>query len=154
MIDSVCCALIVSKVLCILQLKSQIDQVRIGKVLRLKQGNRLTHWQTIIHQGPQTDIDKTTDVDEVAFSKLQIGQNDLKEEMIEVTDALVQSPLTETSRDMTGKNDGKELSEAERKFQQEEEKYDLYQGIHVGQLSEEEEESDTESDSSTYSYFT
>ena len=101
---------------------------------------------------PKTDIDKTTDVNKVAFSKLKIGQSNLKEEPIEMTDALVPPSLTETPRDMSGKNNGKELSEAERKLQQEEEKYDLCQRIYMGQLSEE-EESDTESDDSTYSYF-
>ena len=35
---------------------------------------------------PQTDIDQKRDVDEIAFSKLQIRQSDLKEEPVEVTD--------------------------------------------------------------------
>ena len=95
---------------------------------------------------------KKTDVDEVGFSKLQIGQSDLKEEPKKVTDSLVPPPLTETPEDMAGKNDSKELSEAERKLQQEEENYKQYQRIYMGQLSEE-EESDTASDCSTYSYF-
>ena len=50
---------------------------------------------------------------------------------------------------MTGKKDGKELSEAERKLQWEEESYKQYQRLYVGQLSEE-EESDTESYCSAY----
>ena len=91
---------------------------------------------------PQTDIDKATDIDKVAFSKLQIRQGHPKDELIEVTDSLIPPPLTETPGDMTGKNNSKELSEAERKLQQEEEKYDLYQQIYIGKLSEE-EESDT-----------
>ena len=44
------------------------------------------------------------------------------------------------------------LSKAERKLQQEEEKYKLDQRVYVGKLSEE-EESDTESECSGYSYF-
>ena len=102
---------------------------------------------------PQTDIDKTTDINEVAFSKLHIGQSNLKEEPKEMADSLIPLPLTETPGDITGKNDSKELSEVERKLQQKEEKYKLYQTIYMGQLSEE-EESDTESDGLTYSYFT
>ena len=101
---------------------------------------------------PLTDIDKTTDVSEVAFSKLQIGQSNPMEELIEVTDSLIPPPLTETPGDMTERNDSQELSEVERKLQQEEEKYKLYERIYVGQLSEE-EESDTESDNLTYCYF-
>ena len=42
---------------------------------------------------PQTDIDKTTDIDKVPFSKLQIRQSDPKEELIEVTDSLIPPPL-------------------------------------------------------------
>ena len=101
---------------------------------------------------PQTNIDKTMDVNEIALSKLQIRQSDPKEEPIEVTDSLIPPPLTETPGGMTGKNDRKELLEVERKIQQEEEKYELYQRIYIGQLTEE-EESDTESDGSTYRYF-
>ena len=72
-------------------------------------------------------------------------------ELIEVTDSLIPPPPTETPEDMTGKNDGKELSETERKLQQEEESYDQYQRIYVGQLSEE-VESDTELDCSTHKH--
>ena len=59
------------------------------------------------------------------------------EEPIEVTDSLIQPPLMKTPEDTAGKNDSKELSEAERKLQQEEESYDQYQRIYMGQLSEE-----------------
>ena len=60
--------------------------------------------------------------------------------------------MTKTPEDMVENNDSDELSEAERKLHQEEEKCKLYQRVYVGQLSEE-EESDTESDCSGYSYF-
>ena len=73
---------------------------------------------------PQTDIDQTTDVNEVAFSKLKIRQSNPKEELIEVTDSLIPPPLIVTPEDMEGKNGSKELSEAERKLQQEEESYE------------------------------
>ena len=53
---------------------------------------------------------------------------------------------------MVKKNDSNELSKAERKQQQEEEKYEVYQRTYIGQLSEE-GESNTESDCSGYSYF-
>ena len=52
---------------------------------------------------------------------------------------------------MEEKNDSDELSEAERK-QQQEQKFTVYQRIYVAQLSEE-EESETELDYSGYSYF-
>ena len=114
-----------------------------------KQTNTLTD-----HNTPrlQTDIDQTSDVNKVAFSKLQFRQSNAKEELIEVTDSLIPPPPTETPEDMAGKNNSEELSEAERKLQQEEESYKQYHRVYMRQLSEE-EESDTESDSSTYSYF-
>ena len=102
---------------------------------------------------PQTDFDQATDVNKVAFSKLQIGHSNLKEELIEVTDSLIPPPLTEIPEDRAGENDSEELSKVERKLQQEEECYKWYQRVYVGQLSED-KESDTESDGSTYSYFT
>ena len=39
--------------------------------------------------GSQTDNDKITDTNEVAFSKLQIGQSNPKEELIEMADPLI-----------------------------------------------------------------
>ena len=76
---------------------------------------------------PQTDNDKATDIDEVAFSKLQIGQSDPKEEPIEMTDSLFTPPsVMETPGDMTGNTDKEELFKAEKRLQHEEEKYDLY----------------------------
>ena len=62
-------------------------------------------------------------------------------------------PLTETPADMTGNMNGEELLEAEKRLQKEEQKYNLYRRVYVGQLSEE-KESDTDSDCLTYSYFT
>ena len=83
---------------------------------------------------PQTNIDQTTDIDEVAFSKLQIRQSDPKEEMIEVMRSLTPPPppAIETPGDMTGNTKGEELSKVEKRLQKEEEKYDLYGRVYVG----------------------
>ena len=37
-------------------------------------------------------MEQTTDIDEVPFSKLHMGQDDQKEEPLEVTESLVQPP--------------------------------------------------------------
>ena len=122
----------------------------VTKAKAREDNNTLIYYNT---PRPKTNNDQRTDVDEVAFIKLQIRQSDLREELIEVTYSLIPPPPTETPEDTIGKNGGEELSEIERKLQLEEESYKQYQRIYVGQLSEQ-EESDTESDCSTYSYFT
>ena len=69
---------------------------------------------------PLTNNDKIIDIDEVASSNLQIRQSDPKEELIEVMKSLTPPlPLTETPRDMTGKTNGEELSEAKKRLQKE-----------------------------------
>ena len=142
MTDLVCHAHIVSRVLCILHLKSQIGQTRITdgntKAKAREQNDSLIDFN---EPKPQTNIDQTTDIDKVAFSKLQIRQSDPKEEPIEVTNSLIPPPppVTEIPGDMTGNTNGEELSEAEKRLQKEEEKYDLYGRVYVGQLSKEEE---------------
>ena len=104
---------------------------------------------------PQAYIDQTTDIDKVAFSKLQIRKSNLKEEPIEVMNSLIPPPppMTETPGDTTGNTNREKLSEAEKRLQKEEEKYDLYGRVYVGQLSKK-VESDKHLDCSTYSYFT
>ena len=62
---------------------------------------------------PQTDIDQKTDVKEIAFSKLQVRQSDLKEELLELTDLLIPPPLMKMPEDMVEKNNSNELSEVE-----------------------------------------
>ena len=62
-------------------------------------------------------------------------------------------PVTETPGEVIEDTNREELLEVEKRFQQEEEKYDLYKRVYVGQLSEG-EESNTDSDYLTYSYFT
>ena len=95
---------------------------------------------------PQTIIDQTTDIDEVAFSKLQIGWSDSREEPKNVMKSLIPPPQ------VTGNINGEELSQAEKRLQKEEEKYDLHRRVYVGQLSEE-EKSYMDTDSLTYIYF-
>ena len=64
-----------------------------------------------------------TDIDEIAFSKMQIRQSDLKKEPIELTDSLIaQPPMMEIPGDMTGNIDREELLEAEKRLHQKEEK--------------------------------
>ena len=52
------------------------------------------------------------DIDEVPFSKLQIGQDDCKEESLEVMELLVLPPTLEASEDTT-KNMDEGLREVE-----------------------------------------
>ena len=90
-------------------------------------------------------MEETTFIDKVAFSKLQIRQSDLKEELIEVMKSLIPPPqVTETPDDVTEHTNGEELLEAEKRLQKEEE-YKLYDRIYVRQLSME-EESDMDTD--------
>ena len=97
----------------------------------------------------QTNIDQTTDIDKVAFSKLQSRQSNPNKELIDVTNSLIPPtlPATETPGDMTGNTNGEELSEVEKRLQKAEEKYNLYRRVYVGQLSKE-KESDMDLDGS------
>ena len=69
-----------------------------------------------------------------------------------MTDSLIVPPMTKIPKDTVEKRNSNELSKVDRKLQEEEEKYELYQRLYVGQFSEE-EESNTESDCLGYSYF-
>ena len=100
---------------------------------------------------PQPNINQKTDIDGLALSKMQIGQNDSKEEQVNVTELLIPLLTTKALEEMTEKTDD-ELTKVEKRDQQEEEKYMMYQRTYIGQLSEE-EESNTESDYSGSSYF-
>ena len=101
MTDLVCHALTVSRVLCILHLKSQIGQECIGDGTKTKAREQTGMLMNNNTPRPQIDIDKTADIDEVAFDKLQIRQSSVKKELIEVTDSLIPPPPTETPGDMT-----------------------------------------------------
>ena len=79
---------------------------------------------------PHTDIDQKMDLDEISLSKLQIRQSDLKEELVEVIDSLILPPMTKAPEDTVEKNNSDELSETERK--QQEEKYKVYQRTYMG----------------------
>ena len=102
---------------------------------------------------PKTDTIQTTDIDEIPFSKLQIGQDIQKEEPLEVMESLVLlSPATETSEDMAKNTDREVLMEAEGRLQREEEKSEMSDQIYMGQVSDE-EDSDMDTDESNYTYF-
>ena len=60
--------------------------------------------------------------------------------------------MTEALEEATENTNGEELLEAEKRLQREEENYELYDRIYVGQLSNE-EESNTDTNRSTYTYF-
>ena len=100
----------------------------------------------------QTDIDQKMDVDGLALNKLQIGQNDPKEEQVDVTESLIPPLTTKALEKMAEKTDNDVLTKVEKRDQQQEERYVVYQRTYVGQLIEE-EESDRESDYSGYRYF-
>ena len=97
-------------------------------------------------------MEQTMDIDEVAFSKLQIRQSNLKEEPLKVITSLIPPPTTEASADAMENTDGEGLSEAEKRLQRGEEQYELYNRIYVGQLSDD-EESNMDTNGSTYTYF-
>ena len=60
---------------------------------------------------------------------------------------MVREKLVQSNKDEN--TNGEELSEVKKRHQKEEEKYQLYERIYVGQLSEE-EESDTDTDKLIY----
>ena len=145
----VCHDHIASRMLCILCLRTQIGQVKTGMVLR-EQSKSLIDFND---SKPQTNMEQTTDIDEVAFSKLQIRQSDPREELLEMTKSLIPPPpATEVPEKAKENTNREELSEVEKKLQREEEQYELYDKIHMGQLSNK-EESNTDTDSLTYTYF-
>ena len=123
MTDLVCHALIASRVLCILHPKNQTGPAKIGMVPKLKQKTETNSLMNYNMPKPQTDIDQQTDVDEVAFSKLQIRQSDLMEEPVEVTDLLILPLMTKAPEDTVDKIDSNKLSKVERKQEEEEEKH-------------------------------
>ena len=81
------------------------------------------------------------------MDKVCLEHDNPQEEQIQVTDLLIPPPTMDKEEKATTE----EKTDAETRYQQEEEKYKLQKKIYVGQLSE--EESDTSSDYSGYSYF-
>ena len=67
---------------------------------------------------PQIKTEQTTDIYDVAFSKLQTGQSNPWEEPLEVTKSLIPPPpVMDTSEEVTADANGNELSEAEKRLQ-------------------------------------
>ena len=102
------------------------------------------------------DKNETVMTDDIPFTKLTIQSDDLDEESPEVMDTLIPLPellagipATDTARsgDSTEMH-YKMLTEQELRLQREEEKYAIY----ISMLRRE-EESDTETNTDTYSYF-
>ena len=108
---------------------------------------------------PQSEPNPRTEIDKLDINKLNIEQDSPKEEQVEVTDSLVPLPTSEEEKatmegtmEETMEETTEELTEAEERYQLKEENCALYQRVYVGQLSDE-EQSDTGSDYSGYSYF-
>ena len=99
------------------------------------------------------DTEKVTDIDEVPFHKLNLGQDEQKEgEPLEVTESLVLSPSDSANMEGTTKDEEEGLMKVEVRLQREEEKFEMYDKIYVGLLSKE-ETSNMETDELMYSYF-
>ena len=82
---------------------------------------------------PQTSEEQTTDIDKVAFSKLQTGHSDLKGEPLEVMKSLIPPPSTkETLGNMTENTGGEGLMEVERRLQREKKRYEVNDRIYMG----------------------
>ena len=100
----------------------------------------------------KTDTEEITDIVEIPFSKLQIGQDGNKEELLQVMESLVLPPSTLATLEYTIEYTDKGLTEVEVKLQREEEKFEMYYRICDGPLSDE-EDSDMETEKSTCMYF-
>ena len=112
----VCHAHIVSRVLCILHPKSDWSSEDWDgtKAKAREQNNSLIDFND---PKPQTNVEQTTDIDQVTFCNLQIGQRDLKEELIEVMTSLIPPPqVTETPGEVPENTNGEELLKQRRGF--------------------------------------
>ena len=139
-------------------LKSKIGQVKIGIKQRQRQKKEtgetilLLDWELL---KPQCEPDPTTDIAKLDIGKLNIEQDSPKEKQVKVTDSLILLSMSEEEKATMGETTEETtegLTEMEKRYQLEEEKYALHQKVYVGQLCNE-EESDTESDYSGYSHF-
>ena len=81
------------------------------------------------------------------MDKLNVEHDNPQGEQIQVTNLLIPTPTMDEEEKATTE----EKIDAATKYQQEEEKYKLNQKIYMGQFSD--EDSDTGSDYSGYSYF-
>ena len=128
----------------------QTGPVRTGTVTKSRLGKKsLIDFET---PKQKMDTEEVTDIDEVPFHKLNLGQDEQKEgDPLEVTESLVSPPLDSANAGGIIKDD-KGLSKMEMRLQKEEEKFEMYDKINADLLSQE-ETSDMETDESTYSYF-
>ena len=106
--------------------------------------NLLSDWDL---PKPQSNPDSQPEVVKINMDKLSLEHDNPQEEHMQVTDSLIPPP----TMDKEEKTTTQEKTDAETRYQQEEEKYKLQQKIYVGQLSD--EESNTSLDYSGYSYF-
>ena len=74
-------------------------------------------------------------VDGLALNKLQIGQNDPKEEQVNMTGSFIPPPTTKALEEKAEKTDDDELTKVKKRDQQEKEKSVVYQRMYIGQLS-------------------
>ena len=103
---------------------------------------------------PKSEPDPTTDIDKLDIDKLHIELESPQEKQIEVINSLIPLPMSKEEKATMGetKEETTEgLTEVEKRYQLEEEKYALHKRVYVGQLSD--KESDTKSDYSKYNHF-
>ena len=101
----------------------------------------------------KTNTEQTTDIDEVPFHKLNLGQDKQKEkEPLEVVQSLVPPPSDPMNMEAATKDETEGQMDMETRLQKVAEKFEMYDRIYIGQLSEE-ETSNTETDDLAYSYF-
>ena len=109
-------------------------------------------------------------VDDIPFQNLTIRHDKPREEPLETINTLVPLSVAMTMAlvtdrakpgditkgmekpDDTAEDNNRELTEQQQRLQKEAEKYELYDKVYIGQLSEE-DMTDTEMDKSAYLYF-
>ena len=101
----------------------------------------------------KTNTEQTKNINEVPFHELNLGQDEQKEqEPLEMTQSLVPQPSDLMDMEATTKDEteGGGQMDMKTRLQKEAEKFEMYDRIYVGQLSEE-EASNKEIDESAYS---
>ena len=90
-------------------------------------------------------------MDDLPFQNLTIEHDKLREELLEVTDSLVPPPaMVSVTADDTKEDTDGGLMEQELQLQREEAEYNK---IYLSLISEEESNTDTDMDESTYPHF-
>ena len=103
-----------------------MDGTKTGTKKETRETNLLSDWHS---PKSQSEPDPTTDVDKLDIDKLHIEQDSPQEIQDEVTDSLIQLPMSEEEKATMGemKEETMEgLTEAEKRYQLEEEKYALH----------------------------